>query len=262
VHTHRSHDSKFTRAAPERRRTSRKRLRQRSVDGRTQGRSRALGLEVNELLPRAFRRLAEIPGKPGIQVRPRVFSRRNLAHPFHRRPTAAARQSYLGRDLRLSRSCTRPKGRAVRTAEMRLANAVQSTFSKTGTRATRLGSGLTRVSLNRPMGNVHSRHAPASAYELDRTVRRSLPNQVRPMHDLWQLVAGRPARRPPFRREPRRATSLDCCHASRVNGPSFHNPRYLPSPGSPKALKSPRTACALGTLLNAASPAMACATLG
>jgi hypothetical protein len=48
---------------------------------------------------------------------------------------------------------------------MRLANAVQSTFSKTGTRAPRLGSGLTRVSLNRPMGIVLSRHAPASAYD-------------------------------------------------------------------------------------------------
>jgi hypothetical protein len=202
-----------------------------SFDVRTQGRFRALGLEVNEPLPRAFRHLAEIPGTfaetrdPSVS---RAVSRRNSRAPASPCPTAASRQSCLGRDFRLSRSCTRPKGRAVRTAEMRLTNAVQSTFSKTGTRATRLSSGLTRVSLNRPMGNVLSRHAPASAYELDRTVRRSFPNQVRPMHDLWQLVAGRPARRPPFRREPRRATSLDCFHASRVNGPSFHNQRYLP----------------------------------
>lgn len=56
-----------------------------SFDVRTQGRSRALGLEVNEPLPRAFRRLAEIPGtlqKPGSK-RVSGCSRRTLAHPLH-----------------------------------------------------------------------------------------------------------------------------------------------------------------------------------
>jgi hypothetical protein len=112
-----------------------------------------------------------------------------LAHPFHPHPTAAARQSHLDRDFRLSRPHT-PR-RAVRTAKMRLTDAMQSTFSKTGTRTVAAASGLTRVSLNRPMGNVFSRHAPASA----RTgAHRSAFSSESGSTSAWPLV---PRRRPP-----------------------------------------------------------------
>jgi hypothetical protein len=122
---------------------------------------------------------------------------------------------------------------------MRLTDAMQSTFSKTGTRTVAAASGLIRVSLNRPMGNVFSRHAPTSA----RTrAHRSAFSSESGSTSAWPLV---PRRRPP-RATPsisERTAPGDQSRSSpldgRVNGSSFHDPKYLPSPGSPKALRSP-----------------------
>jgi hypothetical protein len=167
-------------------------------------------------------------------VHPRAVSRKNLAHPFHLLPTAATRRSDLGRDFGLSRSRA-PKGRQNGQDASRKRRTIH--IFKDRHQAIALAFGLNRVSSTRPKGYVLSRHAPASACELDRTVRRFLPNSVRSMHDLWQLVAGRPARCPPFRREPRRATSLGRFHRvprERPELPRSEIPSIAREPEGPK----------------------------
>ena len=232
----------------------------RSLDGRTQGRSRALGLEVSEPLPRAFRHLAETLENPGSK---RVLGRlagETLAHPFHPHPTAAARQSCPGRDFRLSRPQT-PRRASQNDQDASHRRRAIHIF-KDRHPSSRGASGLIRVSLNRPMGNVLSRHAPTSACNSSAPFGVFLRVRCDPVHDLWQLVAGRPARRPPFRREPRRATSLDRLRPApreRAELPRSEIPSIAREPEGPK---TSRSACALGTSLNAASPAMAFATLG
>jgi hypothetical protein len=120
-----------------------------SVDGRPQGRSRALGLEVNELLPRAFRRLAEILGKPGSKVCPRAVKPEKPRAPV-------SPSSHRGGSSKLPRSrfqaepSLRPEERSDGQDASHKRRAIHIFKDRHPTFAE--ASGLIRVSSNRPMG--------------------------------------------------------------------------------------------------------------
>jgi hypothetical protein len=68
------------------------------------------------------------------------------------------------------------------------------------------------------------------------------------MHGLWRLVTGRPARRPPFRREPRRATSLDRFRTMPRERPVLPRSEIPSMVREPEGPEKPPTGLRLGNL--------------
>lgn len=175
------------------------------------------------------------------------------------RPRRGTRQSHLGRLSWLARSAFAPKGSQERTGcveqtpcnphfqrPMPCRRVMTELRVTSKTRWIRVFTTRTRFGPRFPP-------APLGILLRDDWVERVASDSSSP-------AAPRDALR--NRREPRRATSLDRFYRCRVNGPSFHDPSCLPSPGNPKALRNLDRLFTGDAALDALSPAAAYAVLG
>jgi len=172
---------------------------------------------VIELLLKAFRHLAK-SWETQDQKLARGVNRRESRAPVSPGPGRGSRQRCLGQDFRLSRKRSRPE-RRTRTAKMRQQTPCNPHFQRPAPDI-RGTTGLVEFP-RLPDGWRAFTARTRFGLQPRRTVRRSLPISVQRVRGLWHLVTGRPARCPPCRREPRRATSLDRFYSRRVKRPEL-----------------------------------------
>jgi hypothetical protein len=145
------------------------------------------------------------PRKPRIRAWPRAGSRRQLAHPFHPKQAAT-----LVKEPRSDFELSRPRSprKAGGTAKMRRTDAVQSTFSKTGTRRSRIYRAERVSSTVRWVTRFHDAHPLRPACS---TAPSGVLFRIRGTECVTSGTSSPAAPRDALRirREPRRATSLD-----------------------------------------------------